>query len=94
MSKLLAMLWLTFFNTEILKVAIAQLCNDLQVRNFSMSYLIQKQVNNIFKQNSLNAIVFMLQVILLNMKVPITHLAIGRDSQFTHHVVAIEKVAE
>ena len=27
-------------------------------------------------------------------KVAITHLAIGIDTQFTHHVVAIEKVAE
>ena len=29
-----------------------------------------------------------------NQKVAITHLAIGIDSQFAHHVVAIEKVAE
>ena len=27
-------------------------------------------------------------------KVAIIHLAIGMDTQFTHHVVAMEKVAE
>ena len=57
-------------------------------------------MNNIFAQNSLNAIVFKLQVILLMMdvvkspKVAITHLAIEIDTQVTHHVVAMEKVAE
>ena len=44
-------------NSEILKKAIAQLCDKLQVCNFTMLYLIQKWVNNIFKQNILNAIV-------------------------------------
>ena len=57
-------------------------------------------MNNIFAQNSLNAIVFKLQVILLMMelsespKVAITHLAIQIDTQVTHHVVAMEKVGE
>ena len=56
-------------------------------------------MNNIFAQNSLNAIVFKLQVILLMMevsdpKVAITQLAIEIDTQVTHHVVAMEKVAE
>ena len=41
-------------NSENLKVAITWLCKELQVCNFTM--------NNIFKQNSLNAIVFKLQV--------------------------------
>ena len=51
-------------------------------------------------KNSLNTIVFKLQVIFLIMKVlknqtvAVTHLAIRIDSNFTHHVVAIEKVAE
>ena len=46
-------------NSENLKVPIAQLCHDLQVCNFTMLLLIQKQMNNIlFKQNSLNAISF------------------------------------
>ena len=57
-------------------------------------------MNNIFLQNSLNAIVFKLQVILLIIEgtekqtVAITHLAIGIDSQVTHIVVATEKEAE
>ena len=57
-------------------------------------------MNNIFIRNSLNAIVFKLQVILLKMvvtespKVAITHLAIETDTQVTHHVVAMKKVAE
>ena len=57
-------------------------------------------MNNIFGQNSLNAIVFKLQVILLMMvvseksKVAITHLAIEIDTPVTHHVVAMEKVGE
>ena len=53
-------------------------------------------MNNIFGQNSLNAIVFKLQVILLmkSPKVAITHLAIEIDTQVTHHVVAMEKVGE
>ena len=54
-------------------------------------------MNNRFAQNSLNAIVFKLQVILLMMevsespKIAITHLAIEIDTQVTHHVVAMEK---
>ena len=57
-------------------------------------------MNNIFAQNSVYAIVFKLQVILLmmevseNAKVAITHLAIEIDTQVTHHVVAMKKVAE
>ena len=45
-------------------------------------------------------IVFKLSVILLIMegseshKIAITHLAIGTDTQLTHRVVAMEKVAE
>ena len=55
-------------------------------------------MNNIFAQNSLNVIVFKLQVILLmnwklvkNPKVAITHLAIEIDTQVTDHVVAMKK---
>ena len=56
-------------------------------------------MTNRFAQNSLNAIVFKLQVILLMMevkkvkspKIAITHLAIEIDTQVTHHVVAMEK---
>ena len=57
-------------------------------------------MNNIFKQNSLNVIVFKLQVILLIMEItekselPVTHLAMEIDTQVTHHVVAMGKVAE
>ena len=31
---------------------------------------------------------------LVTQKVAITHLAIGIDSQITHHIIATEKVAE
>ena len=55
-------------------------------------------MNNIFAQNSVNAIIFKLQVILLMMEVSekskSTHLAIEIDTQVTHHVVAMEKVSE
>ena len=57
-------------------------------------------MNNIFKENTFNAIAFKLEVLLLRMdgskksEVAITHLAIGIDSQINPHVVAIEKVAE
>ena len=56
-------------------------------------------MNNVFTQNSLYAMVFESPVILLIMvlksqKVSITHLAIGRDTQVTHYVVAMEKVGE
>ena len=50
-------------NSENLKVAIAQLYKELQVCDFTMLYLAQKQLNNIFKENTLNAIVFKLQAI-------------------------------
>ena len=63
-----------------------------------------KQMNNKFTQIYLNAIVFKLQVILLNMEgseksesithLAITHLAIGIGSKVTQYVVAMEKVAE
>ena len=36
-------------NSENLKVAFAHLCNELQVCNFTMLYLTQKEVNNTFK---------------------------------------------
>ena len=57
-------------------------------------------MNNIFIQNSLYAIVFKqpviysLRKVLKSQKVAITHLATGIDTQVTHHVVAMEKVAE
>ena len=56
-------------------------------------------MNNIFAQNSLNAIVFKLQVILLMMEVSEKsksryYLAIEINTQVTHHVVSMEKVAE
>ena len=58
-------------------------------------------MNNIFAQNSVNAIVFTLQVILLMMEVSekskssyYSKVAIEIDTQVTHHVVAMEKVAE
>ena len=57
-------------------------------------------MNSIFQQNSLNTIVFKLQVILLIMeiimesqKVAIIPLAIRLDSEVIHHVAAMEKVA-
>ena len=52
-------------NSENLKVVIAQLCHDIQVCNFTtcMLQLTKNYVNNIFKQNTLNAIVFKLQLI-------------------------------
>ena len=59
-----------------------------------------KVANNIFIENSLNAIVLNLQLIyslwklLKSQKVASTHLAIRIDAQVTHHVVAMEKVAK
>ena len=50
-------------NSENLRVAIAQLCHDIQVCNFTMLKLTKNYVNNIFKQNTLNALVFELQLI-------------------------------
>ena len=50
-------------NSEDLKVAIAQLCHELQVCNFTMLELTQKYMKNIFKQNTLNAIVLKIQAI-------------------------------
>ena len=68
MVKSLYTLWLSsgyndLLNSENLKVAIAQLCHDIQVCNFTMFIADQKYVNNIFKQNTLNAIVYKLQLI-------------------------------
>ena len=64
-----------------------------------MLQLTQKKLNNIFIQNSLYAIVFKLPVILLFMectdKLETSHyLALERDTQVTHHVVAMKKVAQ
>ena len=53
-------------NTGNPKVVIAHLCNELEVCNCTMLLLIQKLVNNIFKQNTLNAILFKLKTDLLN----------------------------
>ena len=55
--------------------------------------------NNICIRNALNAILFMLQVILHIMKVIETsessyYSLMGIDDQLTHHVVAMEKVAQ
>ena len=50
-------------NSENLKAAIAQLCHDIEVCNFTMISLTKNYVNNIFKQNTLNVIVFKLQLI-------------------------------
>ena len=55
-------------NSDNLRVAITQLCNELQVCNFTMLQPTPKKVNNIFKQNSLNAIVFQLQLIYSTVK--------------------------
>ena len=50
-------------NSDNVKVAIAHLCNELQVCNFTMLWLTENKLNNIFKQNTVNAIVFKLQLI-------------------------------
>ena len=50
-------------NSDNLKVAIALLCNELQIYNFTMLQLTQKKLNNIFKQYAVNAIVFKFQLI-------------------------------
>ena len=50
-------------NSENLKVAIAQLYHDIEVCNFTMLQLTKNYVNNILKQNTLNVIVFRLQLI-------------------------------
>ena len=59
---------LDLLNSENLKVAIAQLCNELQVSNLTMLQLTHKWVHNIFKQNAVNAIVFKLQLIYSTVK--------------------------
>ena len=58
-------------------------------------------MNNIFEENTVNVIVFELQVILVIMKGTeksessyYSLIAIGIDTQVTHHVVAMEKVVE
>ena len=55
-------------------------------------------MNNIFKENAVNEIVFKLHVIyslwklLKGHKVAITNLAIGKGFQVTHKIVAMDKV--
>ena len=55
-------------------------------------------MNNVFKENSVNEIVFKLQVIyslwklLKSHEVAITNLAIGKGFQVIHNVVAMDKV--
>ena len=57
-------------------------------------------MNNIFERNCVAAILLKIQAIyslwlsLKIDKVPITNLAIEIDTPVTHHVVAMEKVAE
>ena len=68
MVKSLYTLWLSsgyndLLNSENLKVAISQLCHDIQVCNFTMLLLTENYLNNIFKQNTLNATAFKLQLI-------------------------------
>ena len=47
-------------NSENLKVDIGKLCQDIEVCNFTLLYLTKNYVNNIFKQNTQNVIVFTL----------------------------------
>ena len=56
-------------------------------------------MSHIFKQNTVNAIVFKLQLILLIMEgneksESSFHLAIGIYSQVTHHILAMKKVVK
>ena len=57
-------------------------------------------MNNIFKHNSVNTIAFNLQVVYSlwkpqkSQEVANTHLAIGKGSHVTYHVVAMDKVVE
>ena len=45
-------------NSENLKVDIVKLCHDIEVCNFTLLKLTKNYVNNIFKQNIVNVIVF------------------------------------
>ena len=47
-------------NSENLNVDIGKLCHDIEVCNFTLLWLTKNYVNNIFKQNTLNVIVFTL----------------------------------
>ena len=48
-------------NSENLKVDIGKLCHDIEVCNFTLTVIAdQNYVNNIFKQNTVNVIVFTL----------------------------------
>ena len=47
-------------NSENLKVDIGKLCHDIEVCNFTQLQLTKNYVNNIFKQNTVNVIVFTL----------------------------------
>ena len=47
-------------NSENLKVDIGKLCHDIEVCNFTLFSLTKNYVNNIFKENTVNAIVFTL----------------------------------
>ena len=55
-------------------------------------------MNNIFKENAVNELVFKLHVIyslrklLKGHKVAITNLAIGKGFQVTHNIIAMDKV--
>ena len=47
-------------NSENLKVDIGKLCHDIEVCNFTLLQLTKNYLNNIFKQNTVNVIVFTL----------------------------------
>ena len=47
-------------NSENLKVDIGKLCHDIEVFNFTLLQLTKNYLNNIFKQNTVNVIVFTL----------------------------------
>ena len=50
-------------NSDNLRIAITQLCHELQFWNFIMLWLIQMYMNKIFIQNSLYTIIFKFQLI-------------------------------
>ena len=50
-------------NSENLKVDIGKLCHDIEVCNFTLLQLTKNYVNNIFKQDTVNIIVFTLELI-------------------------------
>ena len=55
-------------NSENLKVAFAQLCNELKCCNFSLVQLPQRYVNNTFKENTVNATIIKMQLIYSTMR--------------------------